>query len=161
MGIFDRMKKDKALAIAACADGMVVPMENIPDPAFSGGILGFCAGIEPDGGDIFAPADGVISQLSETLHAVGIQTDDGVELLVHVGIDTVAMGGEGFSPAVKAGDRVKTGQFLLRADLEQIRSAGHPVTVVTAIPESDGYTAVIPAASGRIRRVETLLEIRR
>ena len=161
MGIFDSLKKGKTLSIAACAEGQVIPMGNIPDPAFSAGILGFCAGIEPQNGAIFSPANGVIDQLSDTLHAVGIVTDDGLEILVHVGIDTVAMKGEGFTPAVRSGDRVRTGQLMLTADLPAIRAAGHPTTVVTVLTNSDEYAGTALLAKGKVKKGEPFLEVKR
>lgn len=161
MGIFERKKKERAICIAACTDGTVIPMEELPDPAFSEGILGFCAGIQPERGEIYSPVEGTVSQLSDTLHALGIQTAEGVEILLHVGLDTVAMNGEGFVPAVQVGDRVRIGQLLLTADLEKIRSAGYESVVVTAITNSDAFSDVILVGSGRIKRGEALVEVGR
>ena len=96
---FLKGKKNTEPTLAAYAQGTVVPMEEIPDQVFSQGIMGFCCGIEPTDGKVYAPADGTIIQTTDTLHAVGL-TVDGMELLIHAGVDTVEMNGEGFTNAV-------------------------------------------------------------
>ena len=117
MGFFDFLKKASApatpaeptfpLTLAADAKGTVVAMENIPDEVFAQGILGKCCGIEPTEGKVFAPVDGEITQAPDSGHALGIMGVSGVEVLIHVGVDTVEMKGDGFSPKVKEGDKVK------------------------------------------------------
>ena len=116
MGFFDFLKKSAEPAapaapafpvtLAADAKGTVVAMENIPDEVFAQGILGKCCGIDPTEGKIYAPADGEITQAPDSGHALGILTTAGVEVLIHVGVDTVEMKGDGFSPKVKEGDKV-------------------------------------------------------
>ena len=123
MGFFDFLKKSAEPAapaapafpvtLAADAKGTVVAMENIPDGVFAQGILGKCCGIDPTEGKIYAPADGEITQAPDSGHALGIMTTAGVEVLIHVGVDTVEMKGDGFSPKVKEGDKVKKGDLLL------------------------------------------------
>ena len=92
--------------LGAAAQGTFVPMEEIPDPTFSQGVLGACCGIDPETGKVYSPMDGTVSQLADTLHAVGIEAG-GVELLLHVGIDTVEMKGDGFKSHIKEGQNVK------------------------------------------------------
>ena len=130
MGFFDFLKKASApatpaeptfpLTLAADAKGTVVAMENIPDEVFAQGILGKCCGIEPTEGKVFAPVDGEITQAPDSGHALGIMGVSGVEVLIHVGVDTVEMKGDGFSPKVKEGDKVKKGDLLLEMDLDKI-----------------------------------------
>ena len=91
--------------LGAVAQGTFVPMADIPDPTFSQGVLGICCGVEPEIGKVFSPMDGTISQLADTLHAIGIEAE-GVELLIHVGIDTVEMKGDGFKSHVKEGPMI-------------------------------------------------------
>lgn len=149
------------LSIGAAANGAVVPMEQIPDEVFSTGVLGTCIGIEPDDGIICAPADGKITQLADTLHAVGLQLAGGVEVLIHVGIDTVEMNGDGFRSMVKEGAVVKAGTQLLEMDLAKVRAAGHPTTVITVITNADEFASVSPAADGTVKCSEPLLLVRK
>jgi len=131
--------------------GMIVPMEKIPDPVFSSGALGFCCGIEPEEGVVFAPMDGEVVQLSDTIHAVGILGENGSEVLIHVGVDTVEMNGDGFTAFVKEGDKVLVGQKILTMDLDKISQAGHAKTVIVAVTNSDEFTDIERTAEGTVR----------
>ena len=121
MGFFDFLKKSAEpaapaapafpLVLAADAKGAVVPMEQIPDEVFAQGILGQCCGIDPTEGKVYAPIDGEITQAPDSGHALGIQGIGDVEVLIHVGVDTVEMKGDGFSPKVKVGDKIKKGDL--------------------------------------------------
>ncbi len=142
--------------LGAVAQGAFVPMEEIPDPTFSQGILGVCCGINPETGKVYSPMDGRISQLADTLHAVGIEAE-GVELLIHIGIDTVEMKGDGFKSHVKEGQTVKKGDLLLTMDLEKIRAAGHPSTIMVAVTNSDDLASVQAVASGRLKPGDQLM----
>ncbi len=142
--------------LGAVAQGTFVPMEEIPDPTFSQGVLGICCGVEPETGKVFSPMDGTISQLADTLHAVGIEAE-GVELLIHVGIDTVEMKGDGFKSHIKEGQAVKKGDLLLSVDLEKIKAAGHPATIMVAVTNSDDLASVEAAASGRLSPGDQLM----
>lgn len=143
-------------ALGATAKGTFVAMEQIPDPAFSQGILGVCCGIDPSEGKIYAPTNGKISQLADTLHAVGIESG-GMEILIHVGVDTVDMNGDGFAAAVKMGQIVKKGELLLTMDLDKIQAAGHPATVITAVTNSDDFVSVEAVAQGTVAPGEDVL----
>lgn len=118
--------------IAAVATGKLIPMEDIPDPVFSSGTMGECIGILPENGTICAPCNGIVSSIAETKHAIIFTCDDGREILIHAGIDTVALEGKGFRVFVKEGDKVTKGQKVLEADLEMIREAGMSTMVITA-----------------------------
>lgn len=135
-------------------------MEQIPDAVFSQGIMGICCGIEPDEGRVYAPADGTVSQLTDTLHAVGITAGD-MELLIHAGVDTVEMNGDGFTNAVKEGQSVKKGDLLLTMDLDKVRAAGYPTTVILAVTNSDDYSLVEPVANGLVQVGDSLLRVRK
>ncbi len=123
---------DSSLA-AAITDGILVPMDQIPDPVFAQGILGICAGIDSEDGLIYAPADGTISNIADSLHAIGITCDNGLELLIHLGIDTVKLNGSTFECFTKNGKHVKRGQKLMKMDLTQIRDSGYSPLAITCI----------------------------
>lgn len=131
---------NKKQALHAVADGQVIPIEEIADGVFSEKVLGDGVGIIPDSEIIVAPADGKVGVLMEdSRHAVGLVLDDGANILIHVGIDTVGMNGDGFSYFVKDGDRIKTGDKLLSFDKEKIVKRGlNPVVVVVETEESSG-----------------------
>ena len=145
--------------LGAAAQGTFVPMEEIPDPTFSQGILGMCCGIEPETGKVYSPMDGTISQLADTLHAIGIEAG-GVELLIHVGIDTVEMKGDGFKSHVKEGQAVKKGDLLLTIDLEKIKAAGHPATIMVAVTNSDELASVEASVSGKLMPGDPLMSLK-
>ena len=122
--------------LQAPLSGHVIPMEQIPDQVFSQGVLGQGVGIEPTGNVVVAPADATVSTVIEdSKHACGLLLDNGVELLIHVGMDTVTMGGDGFQLHVKEGDRVHAGDKLITFDPEKIKAAGHPTTTAFVITE--------------------------
>lgn len=144
--------------LGASVEGMFVPMSQIPDEVFSTGVLGTCCGIEPEKGEVHAPIDGKISQLADTLHAVGIEAG-GMEILIHVGVDTVDMNGDGFKSVVKVGQAVKKGDLLLTMDLAKIHEAGHPATVIMAVTNSDDFTSVEETASGVVQCGNDVLRV--
>ncbi len=118
--------------------GTVIPREEIPDPVFAEGVLGDGVGIRPAGGVVVAPCDGVITSAPDTGHAVGLEAN-GMEILVHIGIDTYAMKGDGFRMLVKEGDRVRLGTPLVRFDSAKIRAAGYSDTVAVLLTNTDDY----------------------
>ncbi len=145
--------------LGAVAQGTFVPMEEIPDPTFSQGVLGVCCGIEPETGKVYAPMNGTVSQLADTLHAIGIEAA-GVELLIHVGIDTVSMKGDGFTSHIKEGQAVKKGDLLLTMDLEKIKAAGHPATIMVIVTNSDDLASAEASASGRVMPGDQLMRLK-
>ena len=153
MGLFDMFKKKDAapsfpVVLAADAAGAFVRMEDIPDEVFAQGILGPGCGIEPTGDTVYAPFDGTVIQIATTLHAVGITSNDGIELLIHVGMDTVEMKGQGFTSLTKEGAKVKAGTPLLKVDLEAIRAAGHPTATALIVTNSDDLPEISVVANG-------------
>ena len=119
--------------------GTIISYTEIKDPTFSGGVLGQGVGIEPQDSVVYAPMDGQISTVAETKHAVGISGDGDMELLIHVGVDTVNMNGEGFTTFVNEGETVTKGQKLIEFDRKKIANAGHPDTVVVLLTNSEDY----------------------
>ena len=125
-----------AEGVTAPLSGRVIPMEEIPDQVFSQGILGEGVGIEPTGNVVVAPADATVcSVIEDSRHAVGLTLNNGAELLIHVGIDTVSMNGDGFQLHVKEGDRVHLGDKLITFDPEKIKAAGHPTTTAFLVTD--------------------------
>lgn len=116
-----------AKGIVAPVSGKAVPMSQVNDPTFSQEILGKGAAIIPSEGRIVAPADGVVTMVFDTLHALSVQTDSGAELIIHIGLDTVQLKGQFFKAHVNAGDKVKQGDLLLEFDIEKIKEAGYDV----------------------------------
>ena len=128
--------------IALPTPGKVISYTEISDPTFASGALGEGIGVEPEEGVVYAPMDGEISSVADSKHAIGISGANDQELLIHVGIDTVEMKGDGFKPFVKEGDKVKKGQKILEFDIDKIKAAGHPDTVVVLLTNSDDYKDV-------------------
>lgn len=167
LGIFDRLKKSDAknetsvdIEILSPADGTFVPMKKIADDVFSSGVLGFCCGIEPISGEIFAPIDGVVTQISDTRHAVGIGSD-AAEILLHIGIDTVEMNGEGFEVMTAVGERVRRGDLIMKADIGKIRETGHPATVVTVIINSGEMDGIETNEKDKLSAGDILFRVRK
>ena len=167
MGLLGFLKKESAppqitfpAQLGAVTKGRFVPMEQIPDDVFSAGVLGVCCGIEPEEGRVYAPIDAVVSQRTDTNHAIGLQAG-GMELLVHVGVDTVEMNGDGFATLVKEGASVKKGDLLLTMDLDKIRAAGHPATVILAVTNSDDFAAVEPVGADDLAAGDPMLRVSR
>ena len=150
----------KDTVLSACLNGTVVPLAEVKDEAFASGALGDGIAIEPIDGELVAPADGEISSTFETHHAVGMTTVDGAELLMHIGIDTVKLGGKHFTYLVSEGDKVKKGQPLIRFDLEAIKAEGYPVTTPLIVCNTDDYAAVAAKASGTVKQGDALLELK-
>lgn len=128
--------------IKAPVEGKAYPLNEVPDDVFASGALGGGIGILPSKGLVVAPADATVSVVHSTLHALGLQMEDGTELLIHVGVDTVEMNGDGFHSFVKEGDKVKKGDKLLSFDIDKIKAAGHNTTVSVIVSNSDDFKAV-------------------
>ncbi|EGQ3393054.1 glucose-specific PTS transporter subunit IIBC [Staphylococcus pseudintermedius] len=119
----------RSVTIVAPCDGEVIPLSEVPDQVFSGGMMGDGVGFIPRQSEIVAPFHGKVKALFPTKHAIGIESTDGVELLIHIGIDTVKLNGEGFESFVKVGDEVAEGQLLMKVDLEYLQQ--HAPSIVT------------------------------
>ena len=119
--------------------GEVKPLSECPDDVFSSGMLDDGVMIEPTDGKLYAPCDGELTMLFDTLHAMGIKADDGAELMIHVGMDTVNLGGKGFTPHVQAGERITAGQLLMEFDMDYIRSQNLPLATPVVVTNYADY----------------------
>ena len=147
--------------IAAPVNGTVIALEQVEDEAFAQGAVGKGAAILPTDGKICAPADGQISMVFPTGHAVGIQCDNGAELLIHVGLNTVELNGKCFTVHVKDGDMVKKGQLLLECDIEQVRQAGYPLTTPVLVTNADEFqTACLSTYGTQVAVGDAMLEVK-
>ena len=149
------------LTVYAPFGGNAIAMEEIPDPVFSEGILGKGCGLEPAEETVCAPFNGTVTQVIDTKHAVGVTSKDGLELLIHVGMDTVAMNGEGFTCLVKEGDTVKLGQKLMTFSMDAIKAAGHPVTTAVVVTNADDFADIQVLAKGEIAQGAPLLKAKK
>ena len=145
--------------IYAPIQGNVIPRENIPDETFASGVLGDGVGIEPETGEVAAPFDGEISSVTETRHAIGITGPGGMELLIHVGVDTVKMNGDGFTVLVSEGDKVKAGQKLMTFDISKIKAAGYSTTSAVLLTNSDDYQSCNVVKTGKSKQMEKIITV--
>ena len=129
-------KKKEACLYAAC-DGETVPITEIPDEVFSQGILGIGYAVKPKNRIIVSPVDGIVEVLASSGHAYTLKTPDGTQVLIHIGVDTVSLGGVGFKSFVTEGQRVKTGDVLCHADIDYIESKGMPTITAVLITDAD------------------------
>ena len=144
------------VVIAAPVDGTAVPLSETPDAAFADGSLGKGVAIRPRSGAVFAPFDGVVVAAFPTGHAIGLRHADGTELLIHIGIDTVKLGGQHFSMKVTAGQQVKTGDLLVDFDLDAIAAAGYDLITPIIVTNPDLYPNITAVASGPVAHGEPL-----
>ena len=144
--------------VYAPVSGTAVPSEQIPDETFATGVLGRGVGIQPAEGVIVAPFDGEISSVTDTHHAVGITSPDGMELLIHVGVDTVDMKGDGFDCFVQAGQKVKAGDRLITFDRAKIAAAGHPDMVAVLLTNADDYKE-LKVRTGSCKALDVILQV--
>lgn len=149
---------NKETIICAPVSGKVICREDIPDETFASGIMGEGVGIKPEEEIIVAPFDGEITSVVDTGHAVGLTSSNGVELLIHVGVDTVKMQGDGFQVFVTEGQKVKTGEKLLKFDRDKIRKAGYSDTTAVLVTNSDDYSSVKTVAEN-VKQKDTVIII--
>lgn len=139
--------------------GDVLPLNQVKDEVFSAGLLGKGVAIEPKEGKVVSPVDGTLTTLFPTHHALGITSNNGAEILIHVGMDTVQLEGKCFTPKAKQGDKIKAGQVLLEFDIDGIKEAGYPVTTPVIVSNSDNYLDIIGTDKKDVNREEELLTV--
>lgn len=153
-------RKDKYEEIVSPLTGRVQPLAKIEDEVFSKQVLGKGIAVIPEEGKVYAPFDGRVETLFETKHAIGLKSVSGVELLIHVGMDTVELKGKYFNAYVKTGDEVKKGQLLLEFDMEGIRSAGYEVVTPVIVSNTGDYLDVLETKErGEIKKGESILKV--
>lgn len=152
------VSNDSALGIASPLEGRAIPLSEVPDPIFAGAKLGKGAAIEPTGNTVYAPAAGKVIATPASGHAVGLKLKNGVELLIHVGIDTVNLGGKGFDVHVVKGQEVEAGQALVTFDRKIIEDAGYPLTTPILVTNTVKFTDV-EGKTGEVKPGDALIEI--
>ena len=145
--------------VLSVADGQVIPITEVKDPVFSQKMMGDGYAIEPTNGSIYAPVTGLVTSVFPTKHAIGLLSDKGLEVLVHVGLDTVALNGAPFSAKVTDGQRVTSGDLLLVADLEAIRSAGRESTTVVAFTNTAEIKSVTLEKLGQVTKDSQVAQV--
>lgn len=161
---FDSQEQQKNLPLGkinvdASCEGSVIPMSDIPDNVFSEGMMGQCFTIEPVNGKVVSPANGTITAVFPSKHAIGILTDEGLELLLHIGIDTVNMNGEGFNCHVRQGQAVKKGELLVEVELEKVKKAGYPTMIIHVVCNSNDFQTIQLTNEKNVQAGQTVLTI--
>ncbi len=146
-------------AILSPLSGTVVALKDVPDATFAEGVLGEGIAIEPAEGKVIAPCKAQVSTLFDTRHAIGLTLENGAELLIHIGINTVELNGEGYSAFVEEGDQVSPGQTLITFDPDFLRSKGYQTVTPVIVTNSDEYSAITPKAQGGVQSMAPLLEL--
>lgn len=159
MGFLKNLFKSSEIEILAPVSGEAVPLSEVSDPTFSQEILGKGAAIRPSANQIVAPCDAVIDMMFDTGHAVSMTSEDGVEILVHVGLETVNLKGQFFKVFAKSGDKVKAGQPLIEFDSEGIRKSGYDLITPVIVCNSDDYSAITPVTGKQVTAGEKLLSL--
>lgn len=139
--------------------GELIKLENVEDETFASGIMGKGVAIKPSEGKLYAPCDGIVSAVFKTGHAIGITTEDDIEVLIHIGIDTVSLEGKYFHSSLERGQRIKQGDLLVEFDLEKIKEAGYDTTTMIIITNSNDYLDVVPVNKVSINKSDDLLAI--
>ena len=154
------MSKSVLTSVYAPMTGRVIPLSEVPDPVFSDKILGDGIAIIPSDGNIYSPVTGTLVTIAESRHAFGFHTAEGAELLLHVGIDTVKLGGQHFTAHVANDQQVKKGDLLLSFDMEAIKAAGYLCTTPMIVCNTDEYQSVTPIATGKVKPGQAVLEVK-
>ncbi|AOH57399.1 PTS beta-glucoside transporter subunit EIIBCA (plasmid) [Peribacillus muralis] len=150
---------EKNETILSPLSGLVKPLNEVNDSVFSSNAMGRGVAIEPTEGRVTSPVNGVVTMVFPTYHAIGIQSDEGAEVLIHIGINTVSLQGEHFSSAIKQGDRVTQGQHLIDFDVKKIKEAGYEVVTPIIITNTDNYIEFIDLKSDTVQAKEELLRL--
>lgn len=158
--LFRRDKKDvKEVLLYAVGKGKVIPIEAVPDKTFSECLLGDGIGFFPEEDHIYAPCDGKITMVAETKHAFGLKLKNGAEVLIHVGLDTVNLNGQGLEPKISVGSVVKRGEFLLKIDRAFMEKKGIDLTTSIVLTNGDGYILNKLKMSGMVSRDDYIISI--
>ena len=161
----DKKSENKTSALVdkvyAPIQGNIIKLESVKDEAFSSGAMGKGIAIEPKEGKVYAPFDGIIETAFPTKHAIGLTSDKGVELLIHVGMDTVKLGGAHFISHIEEGQKIKKGDLLLEFNIEKIRGAGYPTLTPVIVTNSDDYSEVDITSASSVNAGDDLLDVKK
>lgn len=165
MGLFDFFKKDKKttdnkVKLYNPVNGNIVPISEVTDPVFSQKMMGDGFGVEPTDGEVYSPVDAKVMSVFPTKHALGLKLDNGVDLLIHIGIDTVELEGKPFTVLVEEGDRVTPETLLVKVDLDGLKEAGKEDTVIVAFTNLEVVEDYTLSITGNLKRGELIGEIR-
>lgn len=156
---FKRKKKSEAVEIKAFFEGTVLPLEKVNDPMFADKVMGDGVAIEPKNGNLYAPVTGTVATIFDTKHAIGFVLENGAELLMHIGMDTVELEGKGFDLDVAVGDHVNAGELMGSIDLEFIKSNGKEVTTPILLTEVEDYKLEIVKENGPVNVGDVLFKV--
>jgi glucose-specific phosphotransferase system IIA component len=147
----------EAGAVYATQNGKVLHISEMPDDVFAAKVLGDGVCIVPEDGKVFAPVSGMVESADDTGHAYGIASDDGADIMVHIGVDTVELAGKGFKPKVKAGQTVNAGDLLCTADIERIKKAGYQIHTAVLLSNPENFTITETAVGTRAQGGRTVV----
>ncbi len=150
----------KAAAVSAPVSGICIPLSEVNDAVFSQKILGDGAAIIPSEGKVYAPVNGTVSTVFDTKHAIGLLSEDGVELLIHIGIDTVNLEGKYFTAHVESGQKIRKGDLLVSFDQEMIQKVGYDTVTPVLITNTAEFHSIHTDASGNVKAGDVLLTVR-
>jgi glucose-specific phosphotransferase system IIA component len=156
MFMFHRVKKD---VVYAPLEGRAIPMSQVEDETFSQEMLGKGIAIEPSLGKVVAPFNGKVETLFDTKHAIGLLSDNGIEVLIHIGIDTVELGGKYYTTHISEGDKVKRGDVLVEFDMEAIKKAGYMITTPVIVTNTSDYRDVVALNTGDIKLLDEVVRV--
>ncbi|TFJ91407.1 PTS sugar transporter subunit IIA [Lentibacillus salicampi] len=155
--LFTNKSKKNTISVMAPVDGEVIPLTEVPDPVFSEKNMGDGVAIKPTGGTVVSPVKGTIIQLFSTNHAIGIQTENGAEILIHIGLDTVELEGEGFSSYVEQGSRVNVGDKLITFDVELVKRKATSEIIPVIITNTDQMKEISPTGQDTVTASQDVL----
>ena len=163
MGLFDKLfgKKEEINPnhVYAPMAGEAVDISQVPDPTFSSGAMGNGIGIQPTDGKVCSPVNGTVDMMFDTGHAVTLVSDNGIEILIHVGLETVGLNGAPFQVKVQNGQKVKKGDILMIADLDAIKAAGLPTITPVLICNTDDYTTFNTTTGKAVTNADVVIEL--
>lgn len=159
MGFFKKLFRKNTDELFAPMEGKAVPVTEVPDSAFSEGMLGNGIAIEPANGKVYAPCDATVDMMFATGHAVSLVADSGAEILIHVGLETVRLEGKPFTVYAQSGDKVKKGQLLIEADLEAVKAADLRTITPMVICNTDAYPTFITHVGKTVTNDDVVIEL--
>ncbi len=156
---FKRKKKNEAVEVKAFFQGTALPLEQVKDPLFADKVMGDGAAIEPQDGTLYAPVSGTVATIFDTKHAIGYKLDNGADVLMHIGMDTVELEGKGFDLDISVGDKVQAGQLIGKIDLSYIKTQGKEVTTPVLLTTMDEYKIEFVKTEGPVNVGDVLYKI--